>query len=145
MLPSPIPAFLKYLFTILRISIGWHFLFEGIAKIFTPNWSSTSYLLNSSGPLASIFYALAQNKLILYLIDYSIIFGLIVIGICLFVGMGTRLAAFAGAGLLLLFYASSPPLQSLPIGYGVEGHYLIVNKNLIELIMLLILGFLALS
>lgn len=49
----------KYLYTFLRIVIGWHFLYEGIAKIYTPNWSSASYLLNSSGPLASMFKAMA--------------------------------------------------------------------------------------
>lgn len=26
----------------LRLAIGWHFLYEGIAKLFTPNWSSAS-------------------------------------------------------------------------------------------------------
>ena len=27
-----------WLFTFLRIVIGWHFLYEGIAKLFNPNW-----------------------------------------------------------------------------------------------------------
>jgi len=138
---ASIPNFLKYLFTFLRIAIGWHFLYEGIAKIFTPNWSSISYLLNSSGPLAQTFQGLANNQFLVYLIDYAIIFGLIIIGIALFIGLSSRLAALAGSFLLLLFYVSNPPLTINPIGYGVEGHYLIINKNLIELITLLVIAF----
>ena len=34
-----------YALTLLRIVIGWHFLFEGISKAFTPSWSSADFLL----------------------------------------------------------------------------------------------------
>lgn len=135
-----VSSFQKYLFTFLRIVIGWHFLYEGIAKIFTPNWSSVSYLLNSSGPLAGFFSGMAAHSFLIYLVDYSIIFGLILIGLALFLGVSTRIAAFAGAALLFLFYISNPPFSANPIGYGVEGHYLIVNKNLVELITLVVLA-----
>jgi uncharacterized membrane protein YphA (DoxX/SURF4 family) len=141
MKPVQISDFLKYLFTFLRIAIGWHFLYEGVAKIFTPNWSSASYLLNSSGPLAGLFQSLASNQFLVYLADYSIIFGLIIVGFALFVGLSTKVAALAGSALLLLFYVSNPPLTVNPIGYGVEGHYLIINKNLIELLTLVVLAF----
>lgn len=134
-------GFQKYLFTFLRIAIGWHFLYEGIAKIFTPNWSSASYLLNSSGPLAGFFIAMAQNQFLVYLADYTIIFGLIIIGLALFIGLSTRIAALSGVGLLFLFYISNPPFSINPIGYGIEGHYLIVNKNLVEMLTLLAMAF----
>ena len=32
---------------LLRIFIGWHLLYEGVAKILIPEWSSEAYLLNS--------------------------------------------------------------------------------------------------
>ena len=133
------PAWQKSIFTLLRIAIGWHFLYEGIAKILTPGWSSASYLLNASGPLENMFKSMADSDFVVYMIDYSIIFGLIIIGLALFVGWGTRLAASLGALLLFTFYISNPPLSSAPVGYGVEGHYLIINKNLIELLTLLAL------
>jgi len=130
----------KFLFTSLRIVIGWHFLYEGIAKIFTPNWSSDAYLLNSSGPFSGIFVALAENQFLVYLLDYAVIFGLILIGLSLFLGIATRIAALAASALLFTFYISNPPFEINPVGYGVEGHYLIVNKNLIELITVLVLA-----
>ncbi len=37
-----------YALTILRIAIGWHFLFEGISKLFTPGWTSADYLFLSN-------------------------------------------------------------------------------------------------
>ena len=30
---------------ILRVLVGWHFLYEGIAKMMNPNWSSVAFLL----------------------------------------------------------------------------------------------------
>jgi len=132
----------KLLLTSLRIAIGWHFLYEGIAKIFTPNWSSYAYLVNSSGPFSGIFIWLSENQFAIYLVDYATIFGLILIGFALFVGISTRVASFAAAALLFTFYISNPPFQVNPIGYGVEGHYLIVNKNLIELLTVLVLAIL---
>ena len=36
-----------FILVLLRMAIGWHFLYEGIAKLFTPNWSSASYLDSS--------------------------------------------------------------------------------------------------
>jgi len=41
----PFISFLqKSMLVILRIVIGWHFLYEGIAKIYTPDWTSAGYL-----------------------------------------------------------------------------------------------------
>ncbi len=34
---------------LLRVLIGWHILYEGIAKLLAPNWSSASFLKNHNG------------------------------------------------------------------------------------------------
>jgi uncharacterized membrane protein YphA (DoxX/SURF4 family) len=47
---------------LLRLTIGWHFLFEGLAKIDNPNWSSEPYLLEANGPLAPAFRWLAGDS-----------------------------------------------------------------------------------
>ena len=39
---------------ILRIVIGWHFLYEGIVKLTDPNWTSAGYLAESKWILAGI-------------------------------------------------------------------------------------------
>ena len=39
---------------VLRVLIGWHFLYEGIAKLTKPNWSAAGFLKQARGPLAGI-------------------------------------------------------------------------------------------
>ena len=72
-------------------------------------------------------------------LDRGMMYGLSAVGLCLMLGFLTPLAALGGATFLLSFYLSVPPFPGLPEG-KVEGHYLFVNKNLIELIALLALA-----
>jgi uncharacterized membrane protein YphA (DoxX/SURF4 family) len=65
--------------------------------------------------------------------------GMLAVGVCLMLGLFTRLAAFGAASYLLLFYLSMPPWPGVPAPPQVEGHYLFVNKNLIELLACLVL------
>ncbi len=62
-------------------------------------------------------------------------------GFCLMAGLFTPLAALAGAVFLGQIYLSMPPWPGLPASPTAEGHYLIVNKNLIEMLALLALVF----
>lgn len=66
-------------------------------------------------------------------IDRFIKYGLVAIGLCLMLGLFTRWAAIAAALQLLVFYLASPPWPGLP-GATMGGHYLYVDRNLIELI-----------
>jgi uncharacterized membrane protein YphA (DoxX/SURF4 family) len=49
---------------VLRLVIGWHFLFEGVEKFRTDSWSSEAYLREASGPLAPEFHWLAGDPLV---------------------------------------------------------------------------------
>lgn len=46
---------------LLRISIGWHYLYEGIWKLTNPTFTSEPFLLQAKGPFASIFYAMVPD------------------------------------------------------------------------------------
>ena len=74
--------------------------------------------------------------------DLIVKFGLVIVGGCLILGAFTPIAALAGALLLILFYAPQPALPWLPEAPKAEGHYLYVNKNIIEAFALLGLAFL---
>jgi len=65
---------------------------------------------------------------------------LLAIGACLLLGLFTPLAALGGAAFLTLIYLSLPPWPGLPANPLAEGHYLYVNKNLIELLACLVLA-----
>jgi uncharacterized membrane protein YphA (DoxX/SURF4 family) len=67
-------------------------------------------------------------------------YGLVAIGGCLILGLMTPLAALSAAGFLAMIYFSMPPWPGLPPNPRAEGHYLIVSKNLVELIACLVVA-----
>ena len=129
----------KYSLLGLRIGIGWHFLYEGLVKLANPNWSSVGYLLDSEGFLKNFFLDLASNSGILRLVDLLNVWGLILIGVSLLLGLLTRPAIIAGIVLLAFYYLSHPPFVGMKYAVPMEGSYLVVNKNLIELLALLVM------
>jgi len=124
---------------LLRVAIGWHFLYEGLVKLMNPNWSSVGYLLDSGGFMQGFFYNLASNPNTLYIVDLLNIWGLIVLGLAFILGLFERPAYILGILLLAFYYLSHPPFVGLRYAVPGEGSYLIVNKNLIELLALAVL------
>jgi uncharacterized membrane protein YphA (DoxX/SURF4 family) len=72
--------------------------------------------------------------------DQIVKYGVVGVGALLLVGLFTRLACVAGAGFLLMFFLAMPPLPGWPESPKAEGHYLYVNKNIIEMLALLVLA-----
>ncbi len=124
---------------IVRVLIGWHLLYEGLVKVFNPNWSAASFLNTAQGPFAELFKGMASNTTVLEVINFCNQWGLVLVGISLILGLLSRWACIGGMALLSMYYLSNPPLIGLDIPGTAEGSYLIVNKNLIELFTLLIL------
>lgn len=130
--------FMRYLLTALRILIGWHFLYEGIAKLMTPAWSAKIYLSGSRWIFSDIFHAMAASDSLMKIIDFLNIWGLILIGLFLFIGLFVRWSSLAGALLLIMYFAAYPPIPGYTFGAVAEGSYLWVNKILIELVLLIV-------
>lgn len=74
-----------------------------------------------------------------HLVDLATQWGLAIVGFCLMVGLFPRLACLGAIAFLVLFYLSWPPWPGIPEPPVSEGHYMIVNKNLIELLAVLVL------
>ena len=72
--------FRSSLFLFLRISVGWHFLYEGVIKIADPKWSAEAYLRGSYGVFAPIFHFLSSGPGILSAVDFMNEWGLAIIG-----------------------------------------------------------------
>ena len=121
---------------LLRLFIGWHFLYEGVTKLFNPYWTAKSYLLTSEGFLQPFFVWLAEEPMI-GIVDVANMALLVFVGMALLLGTLTRVAAIAGITVLLMFYLAHPPLHGMSMGPG-SGNYWIVNYNLIEIAGLLI-------
>jgi uncharacterized membrane protein YphA (DoxX/SURF4 family) len=129
------------LLALLRIAVGWHFLYEGLTKIFNPAWSARPYLEGSRWIFGDLFRWMASGDAGIRIIDIANEWGLTLIGLALILGIFTRLASWAGITMLLMYYLAYPPFGGFSYGAASEGNYLIVNKNLIELVCLLILAF----
>jgi uncharacterized membrane protein YphA (DoxX/SURF4 family) len=130
----------RILVTILRMAIGWHFLYEGISKVFIKDWTSYSYLANTNSFLSGFYHWLAASESLIKLIDFLNIYGLILIGLALFTGLLIRLAAISGVILLSLYYFAYPPFGVTLFRPG-AGHLFIVDIIFLEGIALLLLIF----
>jgi len=130
--------FLPYVSTLLRILVGWHFLYEGITKLVHPEWSAKIYLMGSNWIFSDWFHRMAESSAAIGIVDFLNTWGLILIGFSLFIGLLVRASSLAGSLLMLLYFAAYPPLPGHTFGAIHEGNYLWVNKTLIELVLLLV-------
>ena len=111
--------------TVLRVLVGWHFLYEGLAKLTSPGWSAAGYMRASRGPFAALFKWMASQP---HLLDYAnliTMYGLTLVGVLLILGLFTRLASLGGLAFVLLFYLCNPPFvgyfYSIPTGGQLPG------------------------
>ncbi len=124
--------------TLVRVLIGWHFLYEGFIKLAMADWSSYHYLMESKWLFSGFFHWITATPAALALTDFLNVWGLILIGAGLILGMFTRVASISGAFLLMMYYLANPPFASS--NASPEGHYFIVNKDMIEAGVLIILA-----
>ncbi len=124
-----------YIWGVLRIVMGWVFLWSFLDKVFglgfsTPaakSWLSgfsptAGFLkMGTAGPFAGVFQGLAGNPLI----DWLFMMGLLLIGLSLISGIGMKIASWSGALFVFLLWTAHLPPQQNPV---VDEHiiYLIV-------------------
>jgi thiosulfate dehydrogenase [quinone] large subunit len=125
--------------TAMRILVGWHFLYEGIAKLSSSTWTAAGYLKAARGPFAGLFKWLAGQPNLLANADLITMWGLTIVGLLLILGLFTRLASIGAIGFLLMFYFATPPFVGYFYSLPSEGSYLLVNKNVVELAALVVI------
>ena len=126
--------------SLLRILVGWHLLYEGMAKLANSNWTSAAYLLDSKWLFSGLAKWMVTNPGLLSLVDTLNIWGLTLIGLSLMLGLLSRWGSIAGACLLVMYYLFHPPLVGLEYSKPPEGSYLLVDKNLVEACALFVLA-----
>lgn len=83
---------------LLRVVVGLQFFYAGVSKI--GDWSAAGFLGNATGPLAPWFQSMAGNAWV----DVLNVWGLLLIGVALILGVAVRPASFAGVVLMALYY-----------------------------------------
>jgi thiosulfate dehydrogenase [quinone] large subunit len=96
----------------LRLMMGWAFAWSGATKILAAEpFDARGYLLytvpNNGSPLADLYVAMGQTDWLVAFVNVAVPWGELLIGLALLVGAFTRLAAFFGALMMLLFYFGS--------------------------------------
>lgn len=121
----------SFMTLLLRVSLGWLFLYAGYSKlIVTGGFSAKQFLLSLHGPFSSLYLPLAGNPLV----DTLVVTGELAIGFCLIFGILVRFASFWGVVMLVLFYlAGYPPEHSFIVNeqfmYILVFAYLFVSKS----------------
>jgi thiosulfate dehydrogenase [quinone] large subunit len=91
----------------LRLMMGIAFTYAGVAKIIEP-FDARGYLLyatpENGSPLADLFVAMGSSDLFVAFVNLAVPWGELLIGLGLVVGFMTRMAAFWGAFMMLMFY-----------------------------------------
>ena len=119
----------KFAVTVLRMLLGWHFLYEGVWKLIQPGgWSAMGYLKTSQWFAAPLLHHIADTPALLRAVDLLNMWGLTLIGLGLFFGFLVRPAAFFGFLLLAFYYVAQPPF----LASSAEGHYLWIDRNAVE-------------
>ena len=121
----------------LRMLIGWHFCYEGIAKLLNPYWTSAGYLAGSQWFLKDELIDLADECRGGDGGGRPERVGPRAIGLGLLLGALARPAAIAGVVLLSLYWIVAPPFAGVTYPMPAEGSYVLVNKVLVELAALL--------
>ena len=128
------------LFGLLRIGMGWIFLWAFLDKTFGLGFSTaterawlaggsptTGFLSNAtSGPFMDIFKGLAGNPFV----DWLFMIGLLCIGLSLIFGVGMRIAVCSGIVMMALMYLATLPTENNPF----------VDDHVVYGLVLLLLG-----
>ncbi len=102
-------TYLWYL-AVLRIYVGYYLFFQGIGK-FQRNFPQGDWIGRQIGDIASLdlypwYKTFLQNYVVPYseLFGYLVMIGEIAVGVCLLLGLFTRLSAFVGLIMLCNYY-----------------------------------------
>ncbi|MGL4292196.1 MAG: DoxX family membrane protein [Bacteroidales bacterium] len=124
---------------LLRLAVGWHFLYEGLSKLLNPKWTSYGYLMDAEGFLSGLFHSLASNPMLLKWADVMNMTGLTLVGLSLMTGCLVSWASVGGILMLILYFLSHIPFIDAAYLLPTEGSYLWIDKNIIEIFTLLVI------
>lgn len=118
--------------TAVRMLLGWHLAYLGVWAL-TSKWTFSWYgRLHCAHWIFGDFFRAVADSAASGVLDHVFAWGLLVSGALLMVGRLVKPAALFGVFYLLLMYVVNPP----HFGHTGVSHYLYVDRNLIEVVML---------
>src|SRR3989344_4807996 len=113
---------------VLRLAMGWLFLYAGLVKVFDSSWSAAGYL-NNAQTFPGLFAWFASEGNIGW-INFVNEWGLTLIGVALILGVWVRWVSVAGIALMMLYFF---PVLNFP---KVGDHSFIVDDHIIYALVL---------
>lgn len=112
--------FEKITLLLVRLSLGWLFLYSGITKVLNPEWTSLKYLTGAK--TFTGLYTWMTQPAILPVIDALNEWGQLLLGVSLILGIAVRLSTTLGAVLMVLYYLALPFPYPNPQSFIVDQH-----------------------
>lgn len=110
--------------TMLRLLLGWYMLVDGLKILASPTLHQNIVgFLNSAKTFPAFYawFALPANS---WWIDPLNSWGIALIGVALLTGIEVRVAAWAGALMMILYYFPHYAFPTVTYGYIVEEHFI---------------------
>lgn len=120
-----------------RVVLGWHLAYLGVWAL-TSEWTFSWYgrFHGAHWILGNLFRAVADSSA-MPILDGIFAWGLLLAGLLLMLGRLVKSAATFGIVYLVLMYVVNPP----HFGHTGESHFLYVDRNMIEVLMLFVVMF----
>lgn len=116
------------LLLVVRVLIGWFFLYAGLSKVMNPEWSAAGFLNNAQTfPAVYGWFASSAN---IGWVNFANQWGQILIGLGLITGTLVTVASWAGIAMMVLYY-----FPSLNFPYAGE-HALLVDDHVFYILIL---------
>jgi thiosulfate dehydrogenase [quinone] large subunit len=123
----------------LRLALGWILIWAFLDKLLGLGYATVSsrawinggsptkgYLLGTSGPLSGFYHDIAGNVAV----DVLFMVGLLFIGGALLLGIGMRIASYAGTLFMLMLWSSNLPPKTNPL----------IDEHIVYIFALLVMG-----
>ncbi len=119
----------KLVLLLLRLSLGWIFLYAGFTKVTNPAWTAEGFLKGSQ--TFPDLYKLFTEPSLLPTVNFLNEWGQLLLGISLIVGIGVRLSSILGVILMVLYY-----LPQLTFPYVGKTAYIVDDHVIFALVLI---------
>lgn len=107
---------------VLRLAIGWFFLYSGFDKVMNPEWTAAGFLGSAKTfPAMFSWFSSASN---IDWVNALNAWGQLFIGVGLISGTLVRLASWSGVLLMLMYYLPGLDFPHVEHGFLVDDHVL---------------------
>ncbi len=123
----------KTLIFLMRVSLGWVFLWAAMRQLADPKWSAGQFLAGAK--TFTSFYSFFMDPAVLPIVNVLVKCGHLLIGVSLIIGVGVRVSAPFGALLALLYF-----FPRLDFPYVTNVNNFIIEYHLIYAMVLVYLA-----